>query len=107
MIMKDKSLTTSTTSSLIPRYGGELVDLMTSAEGFQDLKNYANQLPSLQLSERCVCDLELLATGAFSPLYRFMGRNDYERVVALCAYAGHGFSDCLPHRSRHSSIQHS
>ena len=28
-----------------------------------------------------VCDLELLATGAFSPLDRFMGRLDHARVV--------------------------
>ena len=38
--------------------------------------------PPLQLSERALYDLELLATGAFSPLDRFMGRADYERVVA-------------------------
>ena len=28
-----------------------------------------------------LCDLELLATGAFSPLDRFMGKADYERVL--------------------------
>ena len=37
--------------------------------------------PRLQLSPRAVCDLELLATGAFSPLRGFMGRADYERVL--------------------------
>src|SRR5256884_2249487 len=37
--------------------------------------------PSLQLAPRSVCDLELLATGAFSPLDRFMGRADYARVL--------------------------
>jgi sulfate adenylyltransferase len=27
-----------------------------------------------------VCDLEFLATGGFSPLDRFMGKEDYRRV---------------------------
>ncbi len=37
---------------------------------------------SLTLDERGLCDLELLAVGAFSPLRGFQGRADYERVVA-------------------------
>jgi sulfate adenylyltransferase len=45
------------------------------------LKAQASYLPSLQLSERSVCDLELLATGAFSPLNRFMGQADHQRVL--------------------------
>jgi sulfate adenylyltransferase len=38
-------------------------------------------LPSIQLTARSLCDLELLATGAFSPLDRFMGKADYEQVL--------------------------
>jgi len=53
-----------------------------------DLARYAASLPSIQLSERLRCDLELLATGAFSPLDRFMGPADYERVVAEMRLAG-------------------
>ncbi|HEX6718403.1 MAG TPA: bifunctional sulfate adenylyltransferase/adenylylsulfate kinase [Pyrinomonadaceae bacterium] len=41
----------------------------------------AKTLPIVRLSERALCDLELLATGAFSPLDRFMGSKDYHRVV--------------------------
>jgi sulfate adenylyltransferase len=37
---------------------------------------------SIHLSDRSICDLELLATGAFSPLDRFMGAADYARVLA-------------------------
>jgi len=69
------------TATLISPYGGKLVDLLVSPETEEDLKAYAGRLPSLQLSERVVCDLELLATGAFSPLDRFMGREDYQCVL--------------------------
>ena len=68
-------------SPLIAPYGGCLVDLMVPAAVHAEVKAYASQLPSLQLSERSVCDLELLATGAFSPLDRFMGQLDYQRVL--------------------------
>ena len=67
--------------SLIPPYGNRLVDLMVSTESVKDLKAQASCLPSLQLSERSVCDLELLAIGAFSPLDRFMGREDQQHVL--------------------------
>src|SRR5688572_32051400 len=68
-------------STLIPPYGDELVNLLVSPEAVEDLKAYASRLPSLQLSERSICDLELLATGGFSPLSTFMNRDDYQRVL--------------------------
>ena len=69
-------------TSLIPPYGGGLIDLFEPAASLPELLATAATLPSVQLSERSRCDLELLATGGFSPLDRFMGRADYERVVA-------------------------
>jgi sulfate adenylyltransferase len=66
---------------LIEPYGGALIDLTVPAETHEELKTYANHLRSLQLSARSVCDLELLATGAFSPLDRFMGQADYQHVL--------------------------
>jgi sulfate adenylyltransferase len=69
------------TFSLITPCGGELVDLMVPADALPELKAHASNLPSLQLSERTVCDLELLATGAFSPLTSFMGHQDFHRVL--------------------------
>ena len=67
---------------LISPYGGTLVDLVVSGDAAEALKAQASRLPSLQVSERVVCDLELLATGAFSPLDRFMGQADFQRVCA-------------------------
>ncbi len=68
-------------SSLISPYGGELVDLTVGADEAAELRTHAATLPSVQLSSRAMCDLELLATGAFSPLDRFMGRDDHRSVV--------------------------
>jgi sulfate adenylyltransferase len=65
---------------LIPPYGGRLVDLI-KMEAMDDLKAYATRLPSIQISERSACDLELLASGAFSPLEGFMGQADHQRVL--------------------------
>jgi len=58
-----------------------LVDLLVPQHELEELRVYAGKLPSLQLSARCVCDLELLATGAFTPLQRFMGKADHQRVL--------------------------
>ena len=66
---------------LIPPYGGELKNLIADTGAMEDLKLYAQSLPSITLSERAMCDLELLATGAFSPLDRFMGRADFRSVL--------------------------
>jgi sulfate adenylyltransferase len=66
---------------LVPPCGDRLVDLLVGDEAVPDLKAYAARLPSIQLSERSMCDLELLATGAFSPLSGFMGRMDHQRVL--------------------------
>ena len=71
---------TTNTSALISPYGGALVDLMNGEE-FNDLKDYASRLTPLQISERSVCDLEMIAVGAFSPLDRFMGQKDYQCVL--------------------------
>ncbi|MFZ6029915.1 MAG: bifunctional sulfate adenylyltransferase/adenylylsulfate kinase [Chloroflexota bacterium] len=70
-----------TISQLTAPYGNRLVDLLVLAEAQAEAKAYATTLPSLQISERSACDLELLANGGFSPLERFMGQADYQRVL--------------------------
>ena len=73
--------TTVKETRLIAPYGGALKNLFVPPEEISDFKSYAIALPSLQLSARALCDLEMLATGAFSPLEGFMNRADYARVV--------------------------
>lgn len=80
---------------LITPYGGRLVDLVVPPAAVAELRAHAGRLPSLQLTERSACDLELLATGGFSPLDRFMGRDDYRRVLEEMRLA-HGFVFPVP-----------
>lgn len=68
-------------SNLISPFGGDLVDLVASDDAAEELREAAGLLPSIQISERAVCDLELLATGGFSPLDRFMSQADLRSVV--------------------------
>jgi len=62
-------------------HGSELVDLLVDEERARLLKEIALNLPDITLNERQMCDLELLANGAFSPLKGFMTRSDYESVL--------------------------
>lgn len=73
---------------LITPYGGKLIDLTAAADEVAELRERAGRLPAMQLSERSVCDLELLATGGFSPLDRFMGQEDHRRVLEEMRLAG-------------------
>ncbi len=69
-------------AKLISPYGGKkLVHLVVDGKERDDLLARAAKLPSIKISMRNLCDLELLATGGFSPLDRFMGKADYERVL--------------------------
>ncbi|HEY8187238.1 MAG TPA: bifunctional sulfate adenylyltransferase/adenylylsulfate kinase [Pyrinomonadaceae bacterium] len=66
---------------LIEPYGGKLVNLFVTDEERDELRARARALPQLQLTTRNVCDLEVLATGGFSPIETFMGEADYRRVL--------------------------
>ncbi|MEO8275478.1 MAG: bifunctional sulfate adenylyltransferase/adenylylsulfate kinase [Thermoanaerobaculia bacterium] len=64
-----------------------LVDLQASPERARELRQTISTLPSWDLTERQLCDLELLAVGAFSPLNGFMGQRDCEAVAATLRLA--------------------
>lgn len=66
-----------------PPHGGVLKDLLARDELISDqLREEAETLPDIVLTERQLCDLELLANGGFSPLEGFMTEADYTSVVS-------------------------
>lgn len=67
--------------SLIEPYGGELVDLLVEADRAAGLKQQAKEWPSWELTDRQLCDLELLFNGGFSPLQTFLGEADYDSIL--------------------------
>jgi sulfate adenylyltransferase len=68
-------VTTVATDRLIKPHGGVLVDRTG------DRPERLEALERVTLTSREVSDLDMLASGALSPLDGFMGREDYERVV--------------------------
>jgi sulfate adenylyltransferase len=65
----------------IAPHGGQLINRIASAEKWQELTDKADALPRVQLDERSLSDLELIAIGGFSPLTGFMEQADYHSVV--------------------------
>ena len=54
--------------------------LVDETEG-EELKRLSLDMPSVTLSQRQLCDIELMMNGGFTPLDGFMDREAYERVV--------------------------
>ena len=67
-------------ASLIAPHGGVLVNRFVDATQAGKLRLEAGGLPSLTLSAKQACDLEMIAIGAFSPLTGFVGKADFEGI---------------------------
>src|ERR1044071_3159417 len=65
---------------LINPHGGVLVNREVTGAERERLVQAAAELPALRLGARAVSDLELIATGAYSPLEGFMTEADYVSV---------------------------
>ena len=66
---------------MIAPHGGKLIDRTVSGEQQETLLKAAAKLPQVQLNQRELADLEMLACGAMSPLEGFMTEADYRSVV--------------------------
>ncbi len=80
---------TTTIEHLIAPHGGTLVDCTGEQPDGLD------ELEIVRLTPRELADLDMLASGALSPLAGFMGREDYERVVEEMRLAN-GLAWALP-----------
>jgi sulfate adenylyltransferase len=68
-------------SQLVRPHGGTLVSRIVSGGDADTLRERASSLARLTLDARELADLELIATGAASPLDGFLGPADYASVV--------------------------
>jgi len=59
---------------------GETAELFAAPDRVEGLKREAGELPSWDLTQRQVCDLELLMNGGFAPLDGFLREADYHSV---------------------------
>ncbi|MFN3955500.1 MAG: bifunctional sulfate adenylyltransferase/adenylylsulfate kinase [Pararhodobacter sp.] len=66
---------------MAPLNHAPIPELYVSPDSAQKLKLEAGALPSWDLTQRQVCDLELLMNGGFTPLKGFLGQADYESVL--------------------------
>jgi len=77
---------------LITPHGGKLVNCYYDKDESKQCKNNAINYMSYTLTDRQLCDLELILNGAFSPLDGFMNQDCYNSVLEnnrLSAPDGH------------------
>jgi len=67
---------------LIRPHGGTLVNREVTGHERERLVRAAIEMPALRLNAREISDLEMIASGAYSPLEGFLDRSDYASVCA-------------------------
>jgi sulfate adenylyltransferase len=75
------STTTRKSGSLIAPHGGELINRTVTGDEAASLAEQAQSLPRVHMTEKQTADLDMIASGALSPLTGFMVQADYVPVV--------------------------
>jgi sulfate adenylyltransferase len=65
----------------IAPHGGQLINRIATPAERDEFLALAEKLQRVQLDERALSDLVMIAIGGFSPLKGFMEQDDYEKVV--------------------------
>ena len=68
-------------SKIIEPHGGKLINCFCRADEVNKYKSEAVNYKSWTLTDRQICDLELILNGAFSPLDGFMNQENYNSVL--------------------------
>ena len=68
-------------NKLIQPHGGKLLNLYCNSKDVENFKNEAINFQSHTLTDRQLCDLELILNGAFSPLDGFMDQESNNSVL--------------------------
>ena len=66
---------------VIAPHGGELINRTVKGDEAAALAEEARGLPRVHMTEKQTADLDMIASGALSPLTGFMVQADYDRVV--------------------------
>jgi sulfate adenylyltransferase len=90
-----EGITLSHHPDAIAPHGGQLVNRIATPEQREEFLSKADFLPRVQLDDRAVSDLEMIAIGGFSPLTGFMNQEDYDRTVTEMRLAN-GFVWSIP-----------
>ncbi|MCZ6542985.1 MAG: sulfate adenylyltransferase [Planctomycetota bacterium] len=70
------------TESLITPHGGRLINRIVDSSRAEALAAEAAAMRSITLSTKQACDLEMMATGAFSPLTGFVAKADFDSICS-------------------------
>ena len=68
-------------NKMIKPHGGNLINCYCNNDEIEQYKSDAINYKSYILTDRQLCDLELILNGAFSPLNSFMSQDDYNSVL--------------------------
>jgi sulfate adenylyltransferase len=80
-MMQRRDQLSETYCDVIRPHGGVLVERVLRGEVREAVKERAERMVKIPLDQMALSDLELMATGAFSPLSGFMRKADYDRCV--------------------------
>lgn len=69
------------TTDLIAPHGGKLISRELAGNDREIALEKAKKLHGIVLDDREICDIEMIATGALSPLEGFMKQDDFEGVL--------------------------